>query len=380
MNAPRIIPEAVLRLQIAASDPRAVGVGLGQCRLGQDPRAGAARDPPAARRRRPRKDSLHHLHQGRRRQHGEPRVRRRCGDGPRSTTPRSTRRSGGCPTLEPDPARRARARRLFAPALETPGGLKVQTIHAFCTRLLHQFPFEANVAARFEVLDESGRGASCWSETQPRRAARRGARPGQRRSAARWRPRSRSPPTAPSRRSSPRRSASATRCAPGSSTAGGVEQAVAELSRHARRRRRRHDRSVEHEIVGGAADPVSREWARSRGRWTQGSKSDQDQARAAHAPRWRRRRGARRAPICECSAPTSSSRAKTIVTRAIAENDPALADRLAEEQAARHAAASSGARPSPAATAPRRCSPSPTRSSRATRPRRTGAACSTTTT
>src|SRR6266508_1952155 len=32
---------------------------------------------------------------------------------------------------------RAFARRLFASALETPGGLKVQTIHAFCTRLLH---------------------------------------------------------------------------------------------------------------------------------------------------------------------------------------------------------------------------------------------------
>lgn len=54
---------------------------------------------------------------------------------------------------EPDVNLRARARRLFALALETPGGLKVQTIHAFCTRLLHQFPFEANVAARFEVLD-----------------------------------------------------------------------------------------------------------------------------------------------------------------------------------------------------------------------------------
>ena len=52
-----------------------------------------------------------------------------------------------------DAARRARARRLFATALETPGGLKVQTIHAFCARLLHQFPFEANVAARFTVLD-----------------------------------------------------------------------------------------------------------------------------------------------------------------------------------------------------------------------------------
>jgi ATP-dependent helicase/nuclease subunit A len=57
--------------------------------------------------------------------------------------------------IAPDAILRARARRLFATALETPGGLKVQTIHAFCTRLLHQFPFEANVAARFAVLDET---------------------------------------------------------------------------------------------------------------------------------------------------------------------------------------------------------------------------------
>ncbi len=49
---------------------------------------------------------------------------------------------------------RARARQLFALALETPGGLKVQTIHGFCTRLLQQFPFEANVAARFRVLED----------------------------------------------------------------------------------------------------------------------------------------------------------------------------------------------------------------------------------
>jgi ATP-dependent helicase/nuclease subunit A len=55
----------------------------------------------------------------------------------------------------PQPERRAAARRLFAQALETPGGLKVQTIHAFCTRLLQQFPFEANVPARFAVLDEA---------------------------------------------------------------------------------------------------------------------------------------------------------------------------------------------------------------------------------
>src|SRR5687768_5904852 len=49
---------------------------------------------------------------------------------------------------------RKAARELFASALETPGGLKVQTIHALCTRLLQQFPFEANVPARFTVLDD----------------------------------------------------------------------------------------------------------------------------------------------------------------------------------------------------------------------------------
>ena len=54
----------------------------------------------------------------------------------------------------PDKKLRKTARELFAQALETPGGLKVQTIHALCTRLLQQFPFEANVPARFAVLDE----------------------------------------------------------------------------------------------------------------------------------------------------------------------------------------------------------------------------------
>src|SRR5712675_1965289 len=54
----------------------------------------------------------------------------------------------------PDAKLRMRARELFACALETPGGLKVQTIHALCTRLLQQFPFEANVPARFSVIDD----------------------------------------------------------------------------------------------------------------------------------------------------------------------------------------------------------------------------------
>ncbi len=47
-----------------------------------------------------------------------------------------------------------RARRLFTAALETPGGLKIQTIHAFCERLLHLFPVEAGLAPGFRVLDD----------------------------------------------------------------------------------------------------------------------------------------------------------------------------------------------------------------------------------
>jgi ATP-dependent helicase/nuclease subunit A len=46
------------------------------------------------------------------------------------------------------------ARRLFALALETPGGLKIQTIHSFCQYLLARFPLEAGVAPSFRVLDD----------------------------------------------------------------------------------------------------------------------------------------------------------------------------------------------------------------------------------
>jgi ATP-dependent helicase/nuclease subunit A len=51
------------------------------------------------------------------------------------------------------------ARRLFARAIETPGGLKVQTIHAFCERLLQRFPLEAGVPPGFEILDDQQRAA-----------------------------------------------------------------------------------------------------------------------------------------------------------------------------------------------------------------------------
>jgi ATP-dependent helicase/nuclease subunit A len=52
------------------------------------------------------------------------------------------------------PERLARARTLFARALETPGGLRIQTIHAFCEALLRRFPLEAGVAPGFGVLED----------------------------------------------------------------------------------------------------------------------------------------------------------------------------------------------------------------------------------
>lgn len=54
----------------------------------------------------------------------------------------------------PDKTKLTRARRLFARAIETPGGLKIQTIHAFCQSLLGRFPLEAQVPPNFRVLDD----------------------------------------------------------------------------------------------------------------------------------------------------------------------------------------------------------------------------------
>ena len=46
------------------------------------------------------------------------------------------------------------ARQLFARVLDTPGGLKVQTIHSFCQSLLGRFPLESGLAPHFKVMDE----------------------------------------------------------------------------------------------------------------------------------------------------------------------------------------------------------------------------------
>ena len=48
-----------------------------------------------------------------------------------------------------------KARTLFAAAIETPGGLKIQTIHSFCASLLRHYPLEDGVSPRFTELDET---------------------------------------------------------------------------------------------------------------------------------------------------------------------------------------------------------------------------------
>ena len=61
----------------------------------------------------------------------------------------------GTPGAEFDETALSQARALFARALETPGGLKIDTIHAFCEKLLRRFPLEAGVSPRFQVLEDS---------------------------------------------------------------------------------------------------------------------------------------------------------------------------------------------------------------------------------
>ena len=52
------------------------------------------------------------------------------------------------------PDRLALARQLFARAIETPGGLRIQTIHSFCATLLRRYPLEAAVSPGFTEMDD----------------------------------------------------------------------------------------------------------------------------------------------------------------------------------------------------------------------------------
>jgi ATP-dependent helicase/nuclease subunit A len=57
---------------------------------------------------------------------------------------------GAAPTTEIQ----EEARRLFARVLDTPGGLKIMTIHSFCQSVLKRFPVEAGLPPHFQLMDE----------------------------------------------------------------------------------------------------------------------------------------------------------------------------------------------------------------------------------
>ncbi len=56
--------------------------------------------------------------------------------------------------LSPNEMQLKKARRLFAEVLESPGGMRIQTIHSFCQQILGRFPVEAGIPPNFSVMDE----------------------------------------------------------------------------------------------------------------------------------------------------------------------------------------------------------------------------------
>jgi ATP-dependent helicase/nuclease subunit A len=54
----------------------------------------------------------------------------------------------------PDASMYEQARQLFARVLDTPGGMRILTIHAFCQSVLRRFPLEAGIPPQFEVMDD----------------------------------------------------------------------------------------------------------------------------------------------------------------------------------------------------------------------------------
>ncbi|MBS0562244.1 MAG: UvrD-helicase domain-containing protein, partial [Proteobacteria bacterium] len=60
----------------------------------------------------------------------------------------------------PTAALRDKARRLFATVLDLPGGMRIETIHAFCQSLLRRFPLEASLSPHFRLIEETDAGAA----------------------------------------------------------------------------------------------------------------------------------------------------------------------------------------------------------------------------
>ncbi len=55
--------------------------------------------------------------------------------------------------IAPTQENRAQARKLFGDVLDLPGGMRIETIHAFCQSLLRRFPLEAGLSPHFQLED-----------------------------------------------------------------------------------------------------------------------------------------------------------------------------------------------------------------------------------
>jgi ATP-dependent helicase/nuclease subunit A len=139
--------------QIAAADPNAQHLAFRQCRVGQDP--GADRPGGAL--------LLHGVEP----QHilcltytkaaaseMQNRLFRRLGEWAMKPDADLRKALLDLGESELSAHRLARARQLFARAIETPGGLRIQTIHSFCASLLRRFPLEAGRGARLSEMDD----------------------------------------------------------------------------------------------------------------------------------------------------------------------------------------------------------------------------------
>lgn len=56
--------------------------------------------------------------------------------------------------VPPDDKALGLARKIFADVLDLPGGMRIETIHAFCQSLLRRFPLEAELSPHFQVADD----------------------------------------------------------------------------------------------------------------------------------------------------------------------------------------------------------------------------------
>ncbi len=52
---------------------------------------------------------------------------------------------------------------LFARVLDVPGGMKIQTIHAFCQSLLRRFPLEAALPPHFQLIEDRDAAETLWA-------------------------------------------------------------------------------------------------------------------------------------------------------------------------------------------------------------------------